>query len=75
MVCMNLTTLVQMCSEVTFGEAVFGKLRVHAHHVDRSCEKAAKHLIRVNFPPVLGILQVMLFDVRPYLLDYLHRLQ
>lgn len=67
--------MVQLCVELTFREAVFGKLRVHAHHIDRSSEESAKHLIRDYFPPVLGVLQIMLFDVRPYLLYHLHQLQ
>lgn len=71
-----LASAVQMyIIDFTFGETVFRELRVHAHHVDRSCEETAKHLIWDNFPPVLWILQIMLFDVRPYLLHDLQQVQ
>lgn len=59
----------------TFGETVLRKLRVHAHHVDRSCEEGAQHRIRDDLPPILGILQIVLPNVCPYLFDYLQQPQ
>lgn len=50
---------------------MFCQLGVHAHHVDRSCEEGAEHLIWNDLPPVFWILQIMLPDVRPYLLHHL----
>ena len=49
----------------TFGEAMFGELSVHAHHVDRSCEEGAQHGIRKDLPPVFRILQIVFLDMHP----------